>query len=120
MLREPGGKHRHDDVLLRFLTAAQVLLGHLSTLGSHRQVLSADAVNAVIERGDQAVAALQRVADAVLASEKPAIDPADIAADGAESSLPNDDVATLVLNQLALVRGQCRKLAELTAEWQPR
>ncbi|EIL88891.1 hypothetical protein UU9_11625 [Rhodanobacter fulvus Jip2] len=120
MLREPGGKHRHDDVLLRFLTAAQVLLGHLSTLGSHRQVLSTAAVNAVIEQGDRAVAALQHVADAVLASEKTAIDPAGLSADGTEPSLPDDDVATLVLNQLALVRGQCRKLAELTAEWQPR
>jgi uncharacterized membrane protein YccC len=119
MLREPGGKHRHDDVLLRFLTAAQVLLGHLSTLGSHRQVLSTAAVNAVIEQGDRAVAALQHVADAVLASGETAIDLAGLSADGAEPSLPDDDVATLVLNQLALVRSQCRKLADLTAEWQP-
>ena len=77
-----GGKRHHDDVLLRFLAAAQVLLGHLSTLGSHRQVLSADAANAVMERGDQAVAALQRVADAVLASRKTAAGPADLVGSG--------------------------------------
>jgi hypothetical protein len=63
---------------------------------------------------------LQRVADAVLTSEKAAADPADLSQDRPEPSLPDDDAATLVLNQLALVRGQCRKLAELTAEWQPR
>jgi hypothetical protein len=97
-----------------------VLLGHLSTLGSHRQVLSTDAANVVMAQGDQAVAALQRVADAVLTSEKAAADPADLSQDRPDPSLPDDDAATLVLNQLALVRGQCRKLAELTAEWQPR
>jgi hypothetical protein len=64
------------------------------------------------------VAALQRVADAVLASRKTA-GPADLSDDWPEPSLPDDDAATLVLNQLALVRGQCRKLADLTAEWQP-
>ncbi|GAA0242788.1 YccS family putative transporter [Rhodanobacter caeni] len=117
MLREPGGKHRHDDVLLRFLTAAQVLLGHLSTLGSHRQVLSADAVDAVMQRGGQAVAALERVADALQRSAQ-AAGPADHPDDPTEA-VPDDDAATLVLNQLALVRGQCRKLADLTAEWQP-
>ncbi|MGN6328908.1 MAG: YccS family putative transporter [Rhodanobacter sp.] len=117
MLREPGGKRHHDDVLLRFLAAAQVLLGHLSTLGSHRQVLSADAVDAVMQRGGQAVAALERVADAVQRSAHAAV-PADHPDDPTEA-LPDDDAATLVLNQLALVRGQCRKLADLTAEWQP-
>jgi YccS/YhfK family integral membrane protein len=119
MLREPGGKRHHDDVLLRFLAAAQVLLGHLSTLGSHRQALSAAAADTVIERGEQAVAALQRVADAVLVPGATAVGPADLLDDRPEPTLPHDDVATLVLNQLALVRGQCRKLAELTAEWQP-
>ena len=117
MLREPGGKRHRDDVLLRFLAAAQVLLGHLSTLGSHRQVLSADAADTVMAQGRQAAAALQRVADAVLASETATTDPADLPQP--EPSLGDDDVATLALNQLALVRGQCRKLAELTAEWRP-
>jgi hypothetical protein len=65
------------------------------------------------------VAALQRVADAVLVPGATAVGPADLLDDRPEPTLPHDDVATLVLNQLALVRGQCRKLAELTAEWQP-
>lgn len=116
MLREPGGKRHRDDVLLRFLAAAQMLLGHLSTLGSHRQALSsADAVNAVIRQGELAVAALQHVADAVLLPETATAPPAE----HPEPPLPGDDAATLVLNQLALVRAQCRQLAALTAEWQP-
>ncbi|MEP7185314.1 MAG: YccS family putative transporter [Rhodanobacter sp.] len=117
MLREPGGKGRDDEALLRFLTAAHVLLAHLSTLGSHRQPLaSADAVKTVTQCGEVVVTALDHVADALVDPGKTNTEALIGQPQAFDGGLADDDTATLVLTQLALVSWQCRKLAELTAE----
>jgi len=115
MLREPD-RHRQDsEPLLRFLTASHRLLGHLSTLGAHRRAITAaHALQMVMQAGDIATQALDRLADA-LASNTPATPFGDshrlfeaLDADGAE-----DDIATLVVGQLALVLALHDELAEL-------
>ena len=120
MLREPGGKRDDEEALLRFLTAAHVLLAHLSTLGSHRQpVTSADNVNTITRQGEVVVAALDQVADSLLAAGKPAPDSTIREPPAIDVGLPGDDTATLVLTQLALVSSQCRKLAAMGMELPP-
>jgi YccS/YhfK family integral membrane protein len=117
MLREPAGKRRDHEALLRFLTAAHVLLAHLSTLGSHRQVLrSADDVRTVTGRGEVVVAALDHVADLLVARGKTAPGAPAGEAPAFASGLAVDETASLVLTQLALVSSQCRKLAALGLE----
>lgn len=117
MLREPGGKRHDDEQLLRFLTAAHVLLAHLSTLGSHRQALTcADAVKTVTRRGEVVVAALDHVADALAAPGETAASAPTEEPLALDAGLVDDDAATLVLTQLALVSSQCRKLAGLNLE----
>jgi len=115
MLREPD-RHRQDsEPLLRFLTASHRLLGHLSTLGAHRRTIaSASALQVVTHAGDITTQALERLADA-LAGNARATPFGDthrlfeaLEADGAE-----DDIATLVVGQLALVLALHDELAEL-------
>ncbi|AFC86305.1 YccS family putative transporter [Frateuria aurantia] len=39
MLKEPDGRQHNTEIMLRFLTCSHTLLGHLSALGVHRQML---------------------------------------------------------------------------------
>ena len=115
MLREPGQRSQGNEDLLRFLAAAHTLLGHLSTLGVHRQVIGpAPARDAVVYAGTLMAGTLERLADA-LASNTPLAPvahdtelPAAMAADGID-----DETARLVLGQLALVLAQHDRLAAL-------
>jgi len=115
MLREPDRHRQNSEPLLRFLNASHRLLGHLSTLGAHRQTIaSAAALRTVMQAGDVTTQALDRLANA-LASNTPASPLGDSArpfeapdADGAE-----DEIATLVLGQLALVLTLHDELGEL-------
>lgn len=108
MLREPG-RHRQGSVpLLRFLTAAHTLLGHLSALGAHRQTIaSPPALQAVKQAGDATIQALDRLADA-LATRTPTAPMDDVRALFVQSgaSEPGDETATLVMGQLALILRQ--------------
>jgi YccS/YhfK family integral membrane protein len=117
MLREPGGKRPHDDALLRFLTAAHVLLGHLSTLGSHRQALASSASLAAVEpSGQTVVAALDRLAAAIETGDtRYPLSPVSLPSERS-SAIIHDDIATLTLAQLALVSTQCTELATLATE----
>ncbi len=118
MLREPGAQRRGHEALLRFLTAAQVLLGHLSTLGAHRQQLgSAAASEAVRQLGDGVAAALERVA-ATLSAQAAAMPTAaaPVFPETAHRVDPGDDMGQLVLAQLALIAAQGQKLAALAVD----
>lgn len=113
MLREPGPRRHGNEALLRFLVAAHTLLGHLSTLGVHRQVIDpVPAREAVVHAGALMAGMLERLADALASSTLlvPLADdtglPAAIAADGID-----DETARLVLSQLALVLVQHDRLA---------
>jgi YccS/YhfK family integral membrane protein len=115
MLREPG-RHRQGSMpLLRFLTAAHTLLGHLSALGAHRQpIASPPALHSVTQAGLVTIQALDRLADALATRTLPApfsdttglFSPLDV-------NDPGDETATLVMGQLALMLGLSDQLGEL-------
>ncbi|HUW53309.1 MAG TPA: YccS family putative transporter [Rhodanobacter sp.] len=122
MLREPDRHRQGSDLLLRFLTVAHALLGHLSTLGVHRQAIGPAAALAAVERaGAATVATLEALADSLgahrgvlpsgdgVAAEKlapPDVDEEDL----------DDETERLVLAQLALVQAQCERLVALAAQ----
>ena len=116
-LREPG-QRRDGDLLLRFLATTHALLGHLSALGAHRQVIIATDDDArVAATGARVVDALEQLAGH-LQDATPA--PASMFATGS-GVLPEDAQATgetarLVLGQLALIGEQCRRVAALAGE----
>jgi YccS/YhfK family integral membrane protein len=114
MLREPGQHRRGTEMLLRFLAAAHTLLGQLSTLGVHRQVIvSTPACDAVTQAGALTVRALEQLAD-TLAGGLNAIPAADDEALHAALFVQErDDTARLVLGQLAQVLAQRDRLATL-------
>lgn len=116
MLREPGQHRRGTELLLRFLAAAQTLLGMLSALGANRQVIaSAEARDAVQQLGARTVEALQQLADA-LAHRLGAVAAADDEAIARAMSIcARDDAARLVLAQLAQVMNQRDRLVELAS-----
>ncbi|HET6553050.1 MAG TPA: YccS family putative transporter [Dyella sp.] len=120
MLREPGQHQRGSDVLLRFLAAAHALLGQLSTLGAHRQVItSPSARQALDQAGTQTVHALEQLADAlangmlaITGTDEPGF--ADVMA-----ACENEDTARLVLGQLAQIMAQRHRLADLANTLHP-
>ena len=115
MLREPGRHRQGSEPLLRFLTAAHRLLGHLSALGAHRQMIASPvALEAVVQAGNVTIAALDRLADA-LATHTPVTPFGDSAAffKTLESHDVDDEIATLVIGQLALVLMLHDQLGEL-------
>lgn len=118
MLREPGATRREHEALLRFLTAAQVLLGHLSTLGAHRQQLASASASDTVQRfGDGVAAALENVAAALSTPATiPLPETTRLLPDTADRSDSSDDTAQLVLAQLALIAAQGQKLATLAVD----
>jgi len=91
------------------------LLGHLSALGAHRQMIASPvALEAVVQAGNVTIAALDRLADA-LATHTPVTPFGDSAAffKTLESHDVDDEIATLVIGQLALVLMLHDQLGEL-------
>jgi len=118
MLREPGEHRRANELLLRFLAAAQTLLGMLSALGANRQVItSAPAREAVEQAGARIVEALQQLADA-LANGLEAMGSADDEAFAQAMAIcDSNETARLILGQLAQVMSQRDRLVELANEF---
>ncbi|GLQ96367.1 TIGR01666 family membrane protein [Dyella mobilis] len=118
MLREPGRQRRGNEDLLRFLTIAHTMLGHISALGAHRQAIAcAQARDAVTLAGNLTVTQLQQLADA-LASNVPALRQEDEAVQSAtpRSDGVSDDTARLVLGQLSLILAQRDRLASVVRD----
>ncbi len=115
MMREPSSQRRAHEPLLRFLTAAHVLLGHLSTLGAHRQQLqSVTARNTVQQVGNALARALEQVAT-VLSTPSATISTSPVF-ETASATDCRDDTTQLVLDQLALIAAQGQKLALLAGD----
>jgi YccS/YhfK family integral membrane protein len=115
MLREPDRHRQGSEWLLRFLASAHTLLGHLSTLGAHRQRIADPAALASVQQaGAQTVTALQQVAEALAANS------AAVACPGASLPPPaapaGQQADTLVLAQLELVLASRNRLAALGRE----
>jgi YccS/YhfK family integral membrane protein len=117
MLREPYRHQQDSEPLLHFLTASHRLLGHLSTLGAHRRrIASAAALHAVTQAGDATISALDRLA-AALASNCPAAPFGESGKlfEALDQQAADDEVASLVVGQLALMLALHDELAQLGA-----
>ena len=103
MLREPGRRQHGNENLLRFLTIAHTMLGHISALGAHRQAIGdAQVRDTVTLAGNLIVTKLEHLADALLAP----VSPPD--SETEQSMMPHadgvrDEVARLVLGQLGMI-----------------
>ena len=118
MLREPGRQRRGNEDLLRFLTIAHTMLGHISTLGAHRQAIDGvQARDTVTLAGNLAVTKLEHLADALTTpSATPAID-----SEAEQSTTPaaegiSDETARLVLGQLTLILAHRDRLASVVQD----
>lgn len=113
MLREPGRQRRGNEDLLRFLTIAHTMLGHISALGAHRQTIgSAHARDTITLAGNLTVTKLEHLADA-LSANMPALQADN---EAGQSMTPqtdglDDETARLVLSQLALILAHRDRLA---------
>lgn len=117
MLREPGRPHHSREVLLRFLTAAHTLLGHLSSLGSNRQPIADAAASAAVTQAGAAVNTMLEQLAAALAADQDVHLPATVIP--LASGLDNE-TGRLVVAQLALIHAQCERLAALAGELRSR
>lgn len=121
MLREPGRQRRGNEDLLRFLTIAHTMLGHISALGAHRQAIDdADARDTVTLAGNLAVTRLEHLADALVASRSAS---AESEAEQSATVMPtadgvSDETARLVLGQLALILAHRDRLASVVRDIQ--
>ncbi|GLQ89318.1 TIGR01666 family membrane protein [Dyella flagellata] len=118
MLREPGRQQRGNEDLLRFLTIAHTMLGHISALGAHRQAIGcAQDRDTVTLAGNLVVTQLEQLADALLTNAPP-LPPEH---ETKQSTMPhpeggNDEIARLVLSQLALILAQRDRLASVAGD----
>jgi YccS/YhfK family integral membrane protein len=118
MLREPGRQRRGNEDLLRFLTIAHTMLGHISALGANRQVIDGShARDTVTLAGNLAVTKLEHLADALTTNTSA------FAADSEveQSMTPhadgvNDETARLVLSQLALILAHRDRLVSVVRD----
>lgn len=116
MLREPGRQRRGNEDLLRFLTIAHTMLGHISALGAHRQVLAGQhSRDTVTLAGNLTVTKLEHLADALIANAS-AMD-----SEAEQSMTPpadglDDDTARLVLSQLALILAHRDRLVSVVRD----
>lgn len=114
MLREPHGATAATEPLLRFLTVSHTVLGHLSTLGAHRQALPAGATSAALQRqGALTRRELERLAARLGGDSADETRDPVAASDAANNEDPDDEPAQLALSQLALIRRHCGSLAAL-------
>lgn len=118
MLREPGQHRRGSETLLRFLAAAHTLLGQLSALGAHRQMMATGpAREAVTQSGELAVQALERLAQSL--ASRDSMDSMEIQPMPASAPhLPDagNETARLVLGQLTQVLAQRDRLVTLSKD----
>ncbi|GAB2560994.1 TIGR01666 family membrane protein [Dyella jejuensis] len=116
MLREPDRQRRGSEELLRFLTLAHTMLGHISALGAHRQSIDgAPARDGVTLAGNLAVSRLEQLADTLAANSPVAAGNADAApAAMPQADSVDDETAQMVLGQLALILAQRDRLAAVT------
>lgn len=113
MLREPDRQRRGNEDLLRFLTIAHTMLGHISALGAHRQAIgSAPARGTITLAGNLVVTKLEHLADA-LAANTPASQTDNGSGQGVtlHADSLEDEAARLVLGQLALILAHRDRLA---------
>lgn len=120
MLREPGRQRRGNEELLRFLTLAHTMLGHISALGAHRQAIdSKEARDTVTLAGNLAVTRLEHLADALLANTSTfASSPEN---EDEHSTMPHvedpaDETVQLVLRQLGLILAQRDRLGSVVRD----
>jgi YccS/YhfK family integral membrane protein len=118
MLREPGRQRRGNEDLLRFLTIAHTMLGHISALGAHREVIgNTHSRDTITLAGNLAVTKLEHLADALTANT-----PASAADSDIEQSMTphadgvNDETARLVLSQLTLILAHRDRLASVVRD----
>jgi YccS/YhfK family integral membrane protein len=118
MLREPGRQRRGNEDLLRFLTIAHTMLGHISALGAHREVIgNTHSRDTITLAGNLAVTKLEHLADALTANT-----PASAADSEIEQSMTphadgvNDETARLVLSQLTLILAHRDRLASVVRD----
>ncbi len=114
MLLEPGPFRREAEAGFRFLTLSHTLLGYLSALGAHRESLTDDASDALLENASNRLAdALESLALALRqrqSAPQPPGDEEELARRLECAPEEQDDVHRLVQNQLALI---CRQLPAL-------
>ncbi len=102
-----------NEDLLRFLTIAHTMLGHISALGAHRQAIgSAPARGTITLAGNLVVTKLEHLADA-LAANTPASQTDNGSGQGVtlHADSLEDEAARLVLGQLALILAHRDRLA---------
>jgi YccS/YhfK family integral membrane protein len=112
MLREPGRQRRGNEDLLRFLTIAHTMLGHISALGAHRAALGdAHARDTITLAGNLVVTKLEHLADALAANTptSPSENDAEPSTTPATDALQNE-TARLILGQLSLILAQRDRL----------
>ncbi|WP_017462196.1 YccS family putative transporter [Dyella ginsengisoli] len=108
MLREPDRAPASREALLRFLTAAHLLLGQLSALGAHRQAIPARALASVQASGRQVVGVLDDLAETLSGNG----DRLPVPAEGVFAPpAGEDDTSRFVLGQLTRVMTQYTRLA---------
>jgi YccS/YhfK family integral membrane protein len=118
MLREPGRQQRGNEDLLRFLTIAHTMLGHISALGAHRQAIDCkESRDTVTLAGNLTVTKLEHLADA-LTRNTPAPSPNH---EAEQSMTPPtdgvaDETARLVLSQLSLILAHRDRLASVVRD----
>jgi YccS/YhfK family integral membrane protein len=118
MLREPGRQQRGNENLLRFLTIAHAMLGHISALGAHRQAIGcAKARDTATLAGNLVVTKLEQLADTLLANA-PTLP---VESEAAQSVVPHmegveDETARLVLEQLGLIVAQRDRLVSVVRD----
>lgn len=108
-IKDPRGARTDSREALAVLACAQTLIGHLSTLGAHRQVLAAEADGERLAQAVEHIAdALEDVAHALIRSDTPAVD-------SVSAARIYDDMADLVAHRhgsIRLVAGQLQLLLE--------
>lgn len=120
MLREPGRQRRGSEDLLRFLTIAHTMLGHISALGAHREAIAAThARDTITLAGNLAITKLEQLADALIGNTPiPANDNGPEPGSSPNADGIHDDTARLVLSQLALIQAQRDRLASVVRDIQ--
>lgn len=114
MLLEPGHFRKDAETGFRFLVLSHTLLGYLSALGAHRERLSLDGEDGLLQRaGTQLVETLEALAAALLHGTPVAVQSDEEEALARQlEQLPDDldDTRRLVQTELGLI---CRQLAPL-------
>jgi YccS/YhfK family integral membrane protein len=120
ILREPGRRKRDADKGLRFLSQTHTMLGHLSALGAHRQLLAAGSIDPLVERARRMLdTALQSIAhDLTDNLHQPDFDPGEetlLIASLARAAETGDEIHGVLYALLAQLLRQLPGLRETAA-----